>query len=250
MFNWHSLHGWALKAEARLIPTFIKRRSNPLKYILDDFASRAARDMPAAAVLLDAGAGELPYKRHFPHCRYECTDFPDAFFPEKKSKYTFLCTLDNIPKPAGYYDAVLCTQVLEHVPAPGKVIAEFARILKRGGKLYLTAPQQEPWHMSPYNFFNFTPDGLRLMFERAGFTVIHIIPQGGAFVLLAFVVRSLPRLLLRQHNHGARRPFVLVAYFVSLPFFGLLFPFLLSSLDFLDRKSGHTIGNGIVAERK
>ena len=37
----------------------------------------------------------------------------------------FLCDLSAIPKPSGSYDAILCNAVLEHVPDPEKVMAEF-----------------------------------------------------------------------------------------------------------------------------
>lgn len=103
--------------------------------------------------------------------------------------------------------------------------------------------------MSPYNFFNFTPDGFRLMFQQAGLAVKSIEPEGGVFTLLAIIVRSVPRHLLRQHNTGWKRPFAICAYAVSLPFFGLLFPFALSCFDFLDRKCEHTIGNHVIAEK-
>jgi len=38
-------------------------------------------------------------------------------------------------------NAIINTQVLEHVEYPQKVLDEFYRILAPGGKLFLTAPQ-------------------------------------------------------------------------------------------------------------
>lgn len=52
----------------------------------------------------------------------------------------FLCSLDAIPKPDLHYDAVLCTQVLEHVENPLNVLSEFNRVLRHGGKLLVTVP--------------------------------------------------------------------------------------------------------------
>jgi ubiquinone/menaquinone biosynthesis C-methylase UbiE len=42
--------------------------------------------------------------------------------------------------------------VLEHVPDPTKVLDEFARLLKSGGKLILSAPFASLVHFAPYHY--------------------------------------------------------------------------------------------------
>src|SRR5674476_1266665 len=45
-----------------------------------------------------------------------------------------------IPAPDASFDAILCSEVLEHVPEPTHALDEFTRLLKPGGVLILTAP--------------------------------------------------------------------------------------------------------------
>ena len=47
---------------------------------------------------------------------------------------------DDLPVDDESFDAVLLTQVLEHVPEPGPVLSELRRVLRPGGRLYLTRP--------------------------------------------------------------------------------------------------------------
>jgi len=45
-----------------------------------------------------------------------------------------------LPFRDGFFDMVLCLQLLEHTPFPERVIAEIARVLRPGGNLFLSAP--------------------------------------------------------------------------------------------------------------
>jgi SAM-dependent methyltransferase len=40
----------------------------------------------------------------------------------------------------GFFDAVLCTEVIEHASAPESLLCEIARVLKPGGRLVMTTP--------------------------------------------------------------------------------------------------------------
>jgi len=44
----------------------------------------------------------------------------------------------------GYYDAVTCMELLEHVPDPRAVVADCARLLKPGGQLFLSTLNRTP----------------------------------------------------------------------------------------------------------
>jgi len=194
-----------------------------------------------------------PYKPYFSHAIYESTDFPDIFSKHAKDNHTFICSLDNIPKPEREYDAILCTQVLEHVEYPQKVISEFYRVLKPGGKLFLTAPQGWGIHGAPYHFFNFTQYGLRSLFENASFHVEFIKPRGGIFWYLGNRIRKLPPYLLTQYlfrkvnDRIVLKPspmaiVVAALYLLATPFCGLLFPLACYYLDRLDKARDYTLG--------
>lgn len=48
---------------------------------------------------------------------------------------------ENIPFKSETFDAVVCTQVFEHLPDPPKAANEIYRVLKKGGHCLLTALQ-------------------------------------------------------------------------------------------------------------
>lgn len=164
----------------KIIPVSFLEKLNTEIYSIDKFVKFSSNEIPANALVLDAGAGSCPYKKYFNNHHYESTDFENIFEIEHKNKHSFICSLDNIPKSDNYYDAIINTQVLEHVENPQLVLNEMYRILKPGGKLFLTAPQGWGVHGAPYHFFNFTNYGLELLLKKSGFNII-LLNQGVEF---------------------------------------------------------------------
>ena len=225
----------------------------PPQYSIAEFMRFASKEIKETDRVLDAGADTCPYKKYFAHAHYESTDIKDTM--DEAHKHTFICSLDNIPKEDSTYDAIINTQVLEHVGYPQTVIKEFYRILKPGGKLFLTAPQGWGVHAEPYNFFNFTKFGLELLFKEAGFKIIFVKPRGGMFVDVAIRLRVLPSYIVRQYilqkhigKNGNRAlnylAFILLFpfYLISIPFADLIIPLICRYLDKLDKTQDWTLG--------
>ena len=68
------------------------------------------------------------------------------------------------PFEASVFDAVLATQVLEHVNDLDNVVSEIDRILRPGGIALLTLPFIYSEHGAPADFRRFTVDGAALIF--------------------------------------------------------------------------------------
>lgn len=216
------------------------------------FIEFVAREVPAGARILDAGAGRRPYRRHFAHARYESTDVAEC--GSGGERHDFLCSLEAIPRPEGVYDAVVSTQVLEHVEDPQRVVDEFCRILRPGGLLFLTVPQGWGIHRAPHHYYNFTCYGLASLFHRAGLEIRFIRPRGGIFCYLGKRLRTLPRYVLKQHlaaRDGAGRPrwgprlvaaALLPLYVPAQLLCRYPIPWLCHFLDPLDRRQAFTLG--------
>lgn len=87
--------------------------------------------------------------------------------------------LKTLPFCNAAFDAVFCSQVLEHERRPGALMAELSRVLRAGGALVLTAPHLSRLHDAPDDYFRFTAYGLRALAENAGLQVKRLVPAGG-----------------------------------------------------------------------
>ena len=98
--------------------------------------------------------------------------------------------LDAIPVDDGHFDGIVCNAVLEHVLDPEAVMAEFARVLRPGGLLYLTVPFMQPEHRDPTDSQRYTIEGLTALCDRHGFETESVDPVHSVETTFAWLVRE------------------------------------------------------------
>jgi SAM-dependent methyltransferase len=148
------------------------------------FVLEAAAATPAGSRVLDAGAGDAPYRELFTHCEYVTADWPNSVHAGGRAA-DILASLEELPVEDGSFDAAISTQVIEHVPRPAAVLRELHRVLRPGGMLWLTAPLVWPLHEEPYDFFRYTEHGLRRLLADAAFVDADVRPRNGCMATLA-----------------------------------------------------------------
>ena len=159
-----------------------------------DFALRVATELEPGSRLIDVGAGNSPYRELFEHLRYESTDWQHS--PHAGARAVdHIGPAHDLPVPDDEYDAVLCTQVLEHVPNPGEVVRELHRVLRPGGRLYMTMPLAWELHELPFDFYRYTPHGLATLLSGAGFEALDIRARNDCFGTLAQLLRNAPTMV-------------------------------------------------------
>lgn len=161
--------------------------------------------------ILDAGAGELRNRPLCGHLSYVSQDFCQydggtavaaglQTGQWDTSRITLVCDISAIPEPDASFDAILCTEVLEHVPDPAKVLDEFARLLKPGGRVILTAPFASLVHMAPYHYCSgFSRYWYEHHLAQRGFQIVELTPNGDWF---AYCHQELMRLGSMARRYG------------------------------------------------
>jgi ubiquinone/menaquinone biosynthesis C-methylase UbiE len=163
---------------------------------------KTLKQIPGGSRILDAGAGELQYKRFCIHLNYVAQDFGqydgqgNAEGLQRgtwdNSRIDIVSDITSIPVPDESFDAVMCVEVFEHLPEPIKAIQEFARLLKPSGHLILTAPFCSLTHFAPYHFYT----GFNRYFYEAhlptnGFRILELQENGNYFEYLAQELRRI-----------------------------------------------------------
>ena len=151
--------------------------------------------IPSGLTILDAGAGESQFRKFCSHLNYIAQDFGqydgtgDIGLQTGKwdnSKLDIVSDIVDIPLPENSVDAIMCTEVLEHIPDPVAALKEFSRLLKPGGYLLITAPFASLTHFAPFHFAS----GLSRFFyehhfKNLGFSIDDLQLNGNYFEYIA-----------------------------------------------------------------
>jgi len=162
------------------------------RHAVNTFVRETARAVLPGARILDAGAGECIYRPMFEGRRYVAVDRGVGDGTWDYGKLDASADLERLPFGDGTFDWVLCTETLEHVARPARVLAELRRVLKPAGDLALSVPFLQPLHQEPHDYYLYTPYALRLLLSEAGFEVQRIRAAGGYFTYLHLQLGDLP----------------------------------------------------------
>lgn len=152
--------------------------------------------LPSQCRLLDAG--ELKNRSHCQHLNYVSQDFcqykdADSGAPDQglqmrrwdNSRIDLVSDITDIPAPNESFDAILRSEVLEHVPEPTHALDEFARLLKLGGTLILTAPFASLVHMAPFHYCSgFSRYWYEYHLTLRDFEIVELTPNGNWYSYL------------------------------------------------------------------
>lgn len=105
-------------------------------------------------LLLDVGCGSAWLADHFP--RYLGVDDHPGAFADVRGARVAWGSVTHLPVRDGAVDAVVCKDVLEHVRDARVVVREIVRVLKPGGRVFVSVPDAQRWvwedytHVRPY----------------------------------------------------------------------------------------------------
>jgi SAM-dependent methyltransferase len=170
----------------------IDRLLNPLTPgDLEYWFPRVRKSLPAApTTVLDVGGGEAPYR---------------TLLFDRVSRYVVLevdwCRVSRQPGveyvvgsgttpvfAESSFEAIVLTQVLEHVADPFLLVENCAMWLKSNGALFVSVPQYWHVHGWPSDYFRYTKYGIIEVARRANLDVVDIWPLGGPCNLVYWAI--------------------------------------------------------------
>lgn len=173
--------------------------------------------LPTGIKILDAGAGECKWKdtcRHLTYvsqdiCQYEGSGNSVGLQTGiwDTSRIDIVSDIIDIPVGDGEFDAILCSEVLEHLPDPVLAIKELGRIAKSGGVLLLTAPFNSLTHFAPYHYCTgFNRYWYEKHLKENGWEIVETRSNGDYF---SYIAQELGRLPSVVRNYTGRKAFLI-----------------------------------------
>lgn len=164
---------------------------NSMLYYFDKYLSK---DMS----VYDVGCGEKPFaealsgkvKEHIG------VDIEDGFY--NSSHIDLVGSAYDVPVDDGSADAVISSQVIEHLDRPIDAIAETSRILKTDGFFIISFPFLYPIHAEPHDFTRFTEYAMQQHLEAHGFEVVEFSRIGGFWYIAGMYLH----MYLKTFDHG------------------------------------------------
>lgn len=181
-------------------------RWTPTKYVERGGRLRAGTTGPASGLMAEVVAewydGALPRHARGDLLDLGCGQAP--LYAGYRSRATSVTTSDwkaapvvdvvadltavPLPFDDAAFDTVVLSDVLEHIPTPGALLADVARVLRPGGTLLLNVPFLYGVHEAPHDFHRYTEFALRRMAQEAGLEVVELSPLGGLLEVLGDLV--------------------------------------------------------------
>lgn len=170
----------------------------------DIWLEKILNNIPRGYRILDVGAGELQYKKYCAHLNYISQDFKQYDGQGDKKglqkikwsqiKIDIVSDITFIPVDDSSFDAVMCVEVMEHIPDPIRALSELNRVLKPGGFLIITAPFCSLSHYTPYHFYS----GFnRYFFEKylteMNYDIKELKANGSYFEYIAQEISRIPK---------------------------------------------------------
>lgn len=179
--------------------------------VRSEWIIRKLGEIPGGLTLLDAGAGNRPYREYCGHLKYISQDFGEYDTSTcgagiqiegwRSRESDIISDITSIPVGDACIDVVLCSEVFEHVRNPVAALQELSRIIKDGGTLLLTAPFCSLTHMAPYYYASgFSRYWYEDHLREAGFEIRETVPNGNWFT---YMMQELGRLPDMAERYGA-----------------------------------------------
>lgn len=143
----------------------------------------------AAGKLLDLGCGKVPLYEAYKEYITDniCVDWANTL--HKNEYLDFECDLTKeLPFEDYAFDTIILSDVLEHIPQPGKLWKEMVRILSANGKLIVNVPFYYWVHERPHDYYRYTEFALKRFVDDSGLSLVEFQRIGGSPEILSDIL--------------------------------------------------------------
>jgi SAM-dependent methyltransferase len=152
---------------------------HPFYFIRRDLYKHIRRQVPVlSGKLLDFGCGRKPYQNLFSVNSYTGVDVENTGHNHSLSKVDVYYDGKHLPFGDASFDALFCSEVLEHVFNPDEILPEIRRVLKQGSQVLITTPFCWNEHEVPFDYARYSSFGMIHLLEKNGFRVKKLIKSG------------------------------------------------------------------------
>ncbi|MBL0126287.1 MAG: class I SAM-dependent methyltransferase [Flavobacteriales bacterium] len=132
--------------------------------------------------VLDVGCGPVPYYEVYKPRMTEniCVDWESgAHGTELLDRFVDLNDGTPLPFAESEFDSIVASDMIMYVQAPHDLLKEFFRVLKPGGRVFLSWPLTYWLSEYPHEFNHPSAAGVSYMAEQAKLKIIHMESYGG-----------------------------------------------------------------------
>ena len=158
------------------------------RHFIDEFYARHMARLSSGSQVLDLG-GERVHKRgRFNIERY---DFRVVYANLSTAKRPDVqADAAHLPLEDDCIDVVLCSELLEHVPDPFRVLVETRRVLRTDGIILISVPFLHRIHGDPHDYGRYTDLFWSENLTNAGFVDVEIEKQGLFWSVIVDMLRD------------------------------------------------------------
>lgn len=144
---------------------------------------RAVQEIKDGDKVLDIGCGVGNFtklvKKTYSKCEIWGTDISDKVIEANQKedpdiKYLYQHIGSQTELPDNYFDVVFCGETIEHLDSPEILFQDAQRVLKKGGKLIITTPNEDHIKSDEHVWFYERAD-VKKLYEDNGFKDIQMI---------------------------------------------------------------------------
>jgi len=152
------------------------------RYYVDEFYLSHIASLKPGSKVLDLGGNKIHKRGRFDIEKYPLYVTYANLVTSKRPDIQ--CDAARVPTRGDLFDAVICSELLEHVPEPALVLQEVFRVIKPGGCLLSTVPFLYRIHGDPYDYNRYTGPYWLSLLKKIGFSNILIEGQGSFYTVI------------------------------------------------------------------